>query len=366
MPKKREMDYRILLCVILLVVFGLGMIYSSSSILAAERYGDPAFFIKKQFVWAIIGAFGMIAAARFDYRKLLSLAPWFYGITIVLLLLVMVPGIGREVSGARRWIAVGPLAFQPSEFAKLALIIFFSWFLVRKERTGKLKDFFSGFMPNALALGICFLLILSQPDLGTSLVIAAVIFTLFFVAGVRIRYLAGTFLLLMPFLYAAVLNVDYRRKRILAFLDPWADPQDTGFQIIQSYVALGNGHFFGLGLGDGRQKNFFLPDAHTDFIFSIIGEELGFVGCIVVVALFVALIYRGFAVAFRAPDSFGMYLALGITLCVGIQAAVNLGVATGLLPTKGLPLPFISFGGSALVTWMVSMGILLNVSEHTT
>ncbi len=366
MPKQREIDYKIVFCVGSLIIVGLGMIYSSSGTVAGYRYDDPAHFLKRQSIWAIIGSIGMIAAMKFDYRRLQPLAPWLYITSIILLLAVLIPEFSKEVGGARRWLVVGSFTFQPSELAKLAMIIFFSAFLVKKEKSGRLKDFFTGYLPSILALGACFVLILKQPDLGTSLIIAAVVFSLFFISGMRPSFMLGTFLLLLPFLYVAILNVEYRRKRIMAFLDPWSDPFDSGFQIIQSYIALGNGHFFGLGLGEGRQKNFYLPDAHTDFIFSIIGEELGFVGCVVIVFLFTWLIYLGLKVSFRAPDSFGMYLAAGITLSIGIQAAINIGVATGLLPTKGLPLPFISLGGSALVMWMISIGILLNVSEHTT
>jgi cell division protein FtsW len=366
MPKKREIDYRILFCVVSLVIIGVAMIYSASGTLAGYRYGDPAFFVKRQILWVIVGTIGMVAAMRFDYRNLEKIAPLFFVLAVFTLVIVLIPQFGKEVGGARRWIRFGSMTFQPSEFTKLALIIFFSAFLVRKEETGKLKDFITGYIPNALALGLCFLLILSQPDLGTSIIMSAVIFSLFFISGIRTSYILGTFLLLLPFLYVAILGVEYRRKRIMSFLDPWADPSDSGFQIIQSYIALGNGHYFGLGLGEGKQKNFYLPDAHTDFIFSIIGEESGLLGCTIVILLFTMLAYRGFKVAFRAPDNFGMYLAAGITISVAVQAAVNMGVATGLLPTKGLPLPFISVGGSALVMWMISMGILLNVSEHTT
>ncbi len=366
MPKKREPDYQLLYCMITLIIIGTVMIYSSSGTIAGTRYGDPAFFLKRQMMWTVVGGVGMFVAMRFDYHKLAKYSVYLYALAVVLLVLVLIPFFSREVSGARRWLSFGGLTFQPAEFAKLALIIFFSAFLVKKEKAGRLKDFVSGYAPSVLALGLCFLLILMQPDLGTSIIMAAVIFCLFFVAGIRFSYLLGTLLGLLPLLYIAILNVEYRRKRILAFLDPWADPSDSGFQIIQSWVALGNGHIFGQGLGQSKQKNFFLPDAHTDFIYSIIGEELGLIGCVVVVLLFMAFVYRGLKVAFRSPEPFGMYLAAGITLNIGLQAAVNIAVATGLLPTKGLPLPFISLGGSALVMWMIGTGILLNVSEHTT
>ncbi|MBI5177817.1 MAG: putative lipid II flippase FtsW [Nitrospinae bacterium] len=366
MPKKLEPDWRILFCAVALVLVGMVMIFSASGTVAGTRYGDPAYFLKRQMIWALIGFAGMAVAMRINYRKLADLAPYLYLLSLILLFMVLIPGIGKEVSGARRWIAVGGFTFQPSEFAKLALIIAFSHFLVKKESAGRLKDFVTGYMPNAIALGICFVLILLQPDMGTSLIASLVVFTLFFVSGIRFRYILGTFLMLLPFLYIAVLNVDYRRRRILSFLDPWADPSDTGFQIIQSYVALGNGHIFGAGLGQGKQKNFFLPDAHTDFIFSIIGEEFGFLGCALIVLLFIIFVYLGFRAAMKAPDPFGMYLATGITASIGMQAVVNFGVATGLLPTKGLPLPFISLGGSALVMWLISVGILLNVSQYKT
>lgn len=366
MPKKLEPDYQILICVVALVVIGMFMVYSSSGTVAGYRYGDSAYFLKRQIVWAFVGIVGMSVAMRYDYRKLERIAPYLYIASLLMLLLVLIPSISREVGGARRWLAFAGFTFQPAEFAKLALVIFFSAFLVKKEAAGKLKDFVTGYMPSVSALGLCFVLILLQPDMGTSLVIAAIVFILFFVSGIRTSFIVGSLITLLPFLYIAILNVDYRRKRILAFLDPWADPSDSGFQIIQSYIALGNGHIFGLGLGEGRQKNFFLPDAHTDFIFSIIGEEMGFVGCTIMIALFMALVYRGLRVAFRAPDNFGMYLATGITLSIGLQAVINISVATGLLPTKGLPLPFISLGGSALVMSMIGIGVLLNVSQHTT
>jgi cell division protein FtsW len=366
MPRKLEPDYRILFCVVALVLVGLVMVYSASGTVAGARYGDTAYYLKRQLLWAAIGFAGLFAAMRFDYRRLQGLAPYLYISSVVLLFLVLIPGVGKEVSGARRWLHVGGLTFQPSEFAKLALIIAFSHFLVKKENSGRLKDFVTGYVPVAVALGVCFVLILLQPDMGTSVIAALVVFFLFFISGIRFSFILGTFLALLPFFYVAVVNVAYRRRRILSFLDPWADPSDTGFQIIQSYIAFGNGHVFGTGLGTGRQKNFFLPDAHTDFIFSIIGEEFGFAGCALIVLLFAMLVYLGFRAAMRAPEPFGMYLAAGITACVGLQAVVNFCVATGLLPTKGLPLPFISLGGSALVMWLVSAGILLNVSQYKT
>ncbi|MBI3793758.1 MAG: putative lipid II flippase FtsW [Nitrospinae bacterium] len=363
---KRDPDYRILICTVALVLVGMVMVFSASGTVAGEKYGDTGYFLKRQLMWASIGFAGMYFMMRFDYRKLAKLAPYLYLLSVFLLFLVLIPWIGKEVGGARRWLSIGGITFQPSEFAKLSLIIAFSHFLVKKENAGRLKDFLTGYVPNGMLLGICFVLVLLQPDMGTSVTAALVVFFLFFVSGIRLSFIVGTFLLLLPFFYVAILNVAYRRRRILSFLDPWADPSDTGFQIIQSYIAFGNGHLFGLGLGGGRQKNFFLPDAHTDFIFSIIGEEFGFAGCALIVLLFAIFVYLGIRVAMKAPDPFGMYLAAGITASVGLQAFMNFGVATGLGPTKGLPLPFISLGGSALVMSLMGVGILLNISRHKT
>ena len=365
MPKKRSFDAIIPVCTLILVSLGIVMIYSSSAITAANKFGDPYHFLKRQLVYAGIGTILMVAATRLDYRKLFPYGNAAYIVSVVLLLAVMVPAIGKEVSGARRWLALGPVSFQPSEMVKLGMILFFATYLYKKEKEGKLKDFTFGYLPNLLALGLVLVLILMQPDLGNALVILSVALLLFFVSGVRIAFLAGTILAALPCVYVAVCNVGYRKRRILSFLDPWSDPTDSGFQIIQSFLALGNGGIVGQGLGNGKQKLFYLPEAHTDFIFSVIGEELGLIGCVAVILFLTILISRGVRIALKAPDSFGMYLAFGISIAIAIQAVINIGVTIGLLPTKGLPLPFISSGGTALCTWLICMGILMNISEHT-
>ncbi len=307
----------------------------------------------------------MFVAMRIDYRHLQKYGYLIYFAIICLLLLVYVPGLGKTVNGAQRWIALGPATFQPSEFAKIGMIIFFSGLLAKKQKEGKIQDFMFGYVPVMTALGIVFLLIHVQPDLGTAVIVALVSVFLFAIAGIRISYLMTTAIIVMPILVAAVANVGYRRKRILAFLDPWGDASDTGYQIIQSFIALAQGGLYGTGIGAGHQKLFFLPEPHTDFIFSIIGEELGLLGAVVIIFLYMVLAWRGFKIGLSAPDRFGALLALGITFCITLQAAINLSVVMGILPTKGLPLPLVSLGGSALVMWLLSIGILLNVSEHT-
>ncbi|MGK7345068.1 MAG: putative lipid II flippase FtsW [Candidatus Nitrospinota bacterium M3_3B_026] len=365
MPVKRRPDYWIIVITVALLAVGIVMIFSSSAILAAERFGDTYYFLKRQAAWTIVGLAGMFAAMRIDYRSLSRYGYIIYFGAVLSLLAVLSPGVGHSVNGARRWIDLGFGAFQPSEFAKLALVIFFAALLAKKEAEGKLKDFLFGYAPNLVALGVVFFLVQLQPDLGTAFIIGLVAFFLFTMAGIRFSYLLGTALFMLPILWAAVYSVDYRRRRVMSFLDPWGDASDSGYQIIQSFVALSNGGLWGTGLGAGTQKLFYLPEPHTDFIFSIIGEELGFVGAFIVIALFAALTWRGFRAGLAAPDRFGSLLALGITFAMAAQAVINMSVAMGLAPTKGLPLPFISLGGSALVMWLVSVGLLANVSEHS-
>jgi len=364
MPVKRHPDYTIIAITVILLAIGIVMIFSSSAVIAAEKFGDPYYFLKRQALWAMIGLGGMFAAMRIDYRILARYSYVIYAATALLLVAVLVPGVGISINGARRWISLGVVSFQPSEFAKLGLVIFFSALLAKKEAEGKLGDFLFGYAPNLAALGVVFFLIQLQPDLGTAFVIGVVAFYLFTVGGIKASHLAGTAFFMTPILWAAVYSVDYRWRRIISFLDPWGDFQDSGYQIIQSFVALSRGGLWGVGLGAGRQKLFYLPEPHTDFIFSIIGEELGLIGAATVVALFAALTWRGFRAGLRAPDRFGSLLALGITFAIAFQAIINISVATGIAPTKGLPLPFISLGGSALVMWLVSIGLLANVSEH--
>jgi len=337
------------------------MIYSTSSIYAWERYKDGFFFLKRHFIFLVIGAILTFLAMSIDYRTLRRWAMPLLISSLFLLILVLIPGIGREVSGANRWFRFKFISFQPSELANIAVIVYIADFIARKEN--QIRTFLKGFLPPMLILGFTVLLILMQPDLGTSLALGMVVFIMLFVAGVRLSYLLSVVLVSLPLLAILIFSVPYRRMRIMAFLNPWLDPKGSGFQIIQSQIALGSGGIFGLGLGQSKQKLFYLPAAHTDFIFSIIGEELGLLGTLGVVILFMILIYQGFKVIKNASGKFGYFLSLGLVLIISFKAIINIGVSCGLLPTKGLPLPFISYGGSSLIFDMVSVGILMNIAR---
>jgi cell division protein FtsW len=347
---------------LLLLSVGIVMVYSASAIMAADRFGDPHFFLKKQLFWALLGSLALLGALRVDYRWL---ERWQWAIlagAAVLLILVLVPPLTQPINGTRRWLRFGPVSLQPAEIAKLALVIFLAAWLARHRE--RLDDLRRGLLPPLGVAGGLAALVLAQPDLGNCLALIAVTLALLFLGGGPARYLVALALCALPLLATAILIAPYRLRRVTAFLDPWSDPRGGGFQIIQSWLALGSGGWFGRGVGESRQKLFYLPEAHTDFIFAVVGEELGFAGALVVLAGFVVLIWRGLRVGLRAPDAFGAYLALGITTLIAVQTLVNLGVVTGSLPTKGLPLPFISFGGSALVTTMLATGVLLNISQE--
>jgi len=327
-----------------------------------EKHNDPYYFLKRQVLWALLGTAAMFVTRKMDYRHLEKYTYYIVGITFLMLIAVMIPGLGKEVGGARRWLILGYLTFQPSELAKFALVLFIAKSLVK--RADQLKNFAYGYLPKLIVLGFFFVPILFQPDFGTAIIICAVTFTMLFVAGLRLKFLVYSVLAIVPFIVSAIMGAEYRTRRIIAFLEPWQDPTNTGYQAIQSFYAFGRGGIFGTGIGASSQKLFYLPEAHTDFIFSVIGEELGLIGTLLIVLLFSVLVWRGFVIAYRAKDSFGTHVAIGLTLLFGIQAFVNMGVAVGLLPTKGLTLPFISMGGSSLIVLMFSMGILLNISEQ--
>ncbi|MDD2679803.1 MAG: putative lipid II flippase FtsW [Candidatus Omnitrophica bacterium] len=346
---------------VILMAIGVVMIYSSSSIYAWERYKDGFFFLKRHLIFMLIGAALTFFFMSIDYRKLKMFARPVLIISLVLLVLVLIPGLGREVAGARRWFRFKFLSFQPSEFAALAIIVYMADFISRKGNL--IKTFFKGFLAPMCVLGACAMLIMLQPDLGSTIAISAVILSMLFIAGVRPVYLLSLILASLPALYLLIFSVAYRKARILAFLNPWLDPKGSGFQIIQSQVALGSGGLFGVGLGHSKQKLFYLPAAHTDFIFSIIGEELGLIGTIGVIVLFIIFIQQGIKVIKNAPDKFGYFLSLGLVMMIAFRAAINIGVSCGVLPTKGLPLPFISYGGSSFIFDMVCVGILVNIAR---
>jgi cell division protein FtsW len=362
MPRRLTPDVWLFGAALVLVSVGVVMVYSASAVVAADRFHDPYFFLKKQLFWALLGAGVLLAGLRCDYRWLEKAVVPALIVALVLLVLVLVPPIGQAINGTRRWIRLGPVSFQPVELAKLALVVYLASFLA--ERREQVQDFRRGFLPPLAVAAALAGLVFAQPDLGNCLALIALTFALLFLAGSRVHHLALVVGSAVPLLVVAIYAAPYRLRRMTAFWDPWQDPRGSGFQIIQSWLALGSGGLVGRGAGESKQKLFYLPEAHTDFIFAVLGEELGFLGAVAMIALFVVLIWRGLRIGLRAGDPFGAYLALGITTLIATQTLLNLGVVTGMLPTKGLPLPFISFGGSALLMTMLSTGVLLNISQH--
>jgi len=357
----RNIRIDLLMTTVILICIGIVMIYSASCIYAWQTYRDNFFFLKRHIIFLCIGVLFAFLAMGIDYRLLRKWSKPAVLAAIFLLTLVLIPGIGSEIGGARRWFRLKFISFQPSELANLALIIYLADFICRKQDT--LREFFKGFIPVMAVLGCTVLLILVQPDLGTALALAIVVFIMLFIAGVNSAYLLSLILIGLPILYILIFSVPYRRMRITAFLNPWLDPKGSGFQIIQSQVALGSGGIFGVGLGHSKQKLFYLPAAHTDFIFSIIGEELGIIGTLGVVLLFMIFTRQGLKIINNAQDKFGYFLSLGLILMISLKAIINIGVSCGILPTKGLPLPFISYGGSSLIFDMVSVGLLVNIAR---
>ncbi len=362
MSLQRDFDSTLLLLAVTLTSLGVVMVFSSSCIMAGEKYGDAFFFLKKQLQFAVIGALLMTLTMYLDYEIWRRLAIPLLLIGIGLLCLLFVPGMGVKAGGAARWLRLPGFTLQPAELVKLGMVLYLASSMTRKKET--IRSFSKGFLPYLLVLGLILGLLMLQPDLGSSMIIAGVALLMLLLAGVRWSYVLALVIAALPAVYFLIMNVDYRRRRILAFLDPWQDPYDTGFQIIQSMIAFGGGGVLGRGLGVSEQKLFYLPEAHTDFIFSVIGEELGLVGVLVVSALFLVLVLRGLRIAWYAEDPFARYLAFGLTLLLGLEAFVNMSVCLGLLPTKGLALPFISYGGTSLVASMVAIGILLNISSR--
>jgi cell division protein FtsW len=363
MPRALKPDMWLFAVALVLVSVGVVMVYSASAILAADRFGDPYYFLKRQLFWALLGLGGLWGALALDYRRLEPAALPLLAVAALLLVLVLVPPFGQAINGTRRWLRFGSVSFQPVELAKVAYVVYLARHLARAGE--RIQDFWGGLAPPVLVGAALAVLVLRQPDLGNSFTLVALAFVLLFLAGARPRHLLLVGAPALPLLAIAVYMAPYRWRRILAFLDPEADPLRSGFQILQSILALGSGGLLGRGLGGSKQKLFYLPEPHTDFVFAVIGEELGLLGSLAIAGLFMVLIWRGLRAGLRAPDLFGSYLALGITAMLATEAIVNLGVVTGSLPTKGLPLPFVSFGGSALFTTMLATGVLLNISQHT-
>ena len=353
----------LLAVIVVLNLIGLVMVLSASSVTALHQQGTSYYYFERQLMWLGLGSVAFVFALRTDYHRLRLLAwPLLLG-TIGLLVVVLLPGIGSNVNGSSRWIGVGTFGIQPSEFGKLAILIFAADLLAR--RSAWMGDTRVTLRPVMVAFCTLALLIMLQPNLGTTIVIAAITFSILFVAGVPMRPLLGWGAAGTAAACVAAMGQSYRRARVLAFLHPWNDPLNTGYQTIQSQVSLASGGWFGVGLGASRAKWGFLPYAHTDFIFAIIGEELGLVGALLVVSLFVALGFLGVRAGLQAPDPFGRLLAIGITTWLCVQAFVNIGAVIGVLPITGVPLPFISYGGSTLLATMAASGILLNVARSS-
>ena len=343
-----------------LMFLGLGMVFIASNVMAQTNYGDPFYFVKRQGMYACLGVGALLLGRKINYQSYQRWVYPFLFISLICLILVFIPGIGGKVRGAARWIRLGPLTLQPSEFAKIALVLFLAYSFARKRE--KMKYFAIGFLPHMLVSGLFIGLIGIETDFGTALTLAAIVFTMLFVGGTRLTHIILSLGAVIFLAVMAVLKDPKKFDRILSFLDPWKHGADVGYQLKQSLLAIGSGNLWGLGPGQSRAKLFYLPDAHTDFILSIFSEELGFLGFLVILALFATLVIRGLRLSLKAPDTFGSYLALGLTLVIGLPAAINMGVVSGLLPTKGLSLPFLSYGGSSLIASLLAVGILLNIS----
>ena len=337
------------------------MIYSTGGVYADIQHNDGQYFLYRHLMHILVGLVVMGVALVVDYHKWQELSIWLLLGILVLLIIVLIPELGHEVKGGRRWLRVGSLSLQPSELLKVVLIIYVASYLERKQEM--LAFFFRGLTPNFIVTGIYLFLVLLQPDFGTVVLIATTVLLMLYIGGGRPIHIATSLLGVGVIAGLLIASHTYRIQRILAFLNPWDDPQNSGFQIIQSFIALGTGGWLGKGLGESLQKRLFLPDAHTDFIFAIIGEELGFLWVCVLIILFAVFIWRGYWIAWNAQDAFGKYLAFGATTILSLQIILNLFVVIGLLPTKGLPLPFISYGGSSLVVAMFLTGLLLNISS---
>jgi len=338
------------------------MVFSASAVLASERFGSSYYFLLKQVAWAGLGLAAMVALMHTDYRRLSSPSLVFTLLAVQLFLLVVVL-LGDASHHAHRWLRLGGIAFQPSEVSKVILVIFLAYFL--ELRQGAVNDWKHTLLPIVLVVGATVALVIMGTDFGTALVILLIVAAMLFAAGLRLPFFAFGALATIPVLYALVFQVGYRYKRVLAFLNPYSDPLGKGFQILQSYIAIGTGGFDGVGLMEGKQKLFYLPEPHTDFIFAVIGEELGFLGALGVLTLFALILWRGLRAAAGCSSEFGRLLAIGLTVLVVGQALINMSVVLGLLPTKGIPLPFVSYGGSSLFVSLLAVGILLNISQHT-
>ncbi len=358
-PEYHRSDIFLLSVVLFLVFTGVVMVFSASATVSHEKFDTSYLFLTKQLIWTVMGIFLMLALVRVDYNKLQKFSRPLMVFSLSLLVLVLLIDHGE----IKRWLKFGMVSFQPSEMAKFCLILYVADVLDRKG--SKLQDLKKGLLPILIVTAMFLMLIYVEPDLGTAVILGLVILAMLFMGGVRLSHLLSLLFLSVPLLYFAIFHVGYRRERMLTFLNPWADAQRIGYQVVQALLALGSGGFLGEGLGASKAKLFFLPEPYTDFIFSIIGEELGFLGASLIVFLFVLIAWRGLRIATRAPNQFGNLLAAGITFLITFQAVLNISIVTACLPTKGITLPFLSYGGSSLVFSLIGVGMLLNISRQT-
>jgi cell division protein FtsW len=366
--RRLEVDRWLFGVTLVLCLMGAVMIFSASAIMAKQFYGYSYYFVARQAMWLIMGLLGMFALMKLDYHRLREPAVVYTVLCMVVVMLVGTFFLDKS-HATHRWIKVGPLNLQPSEMAKLAIILYLAWFLdLRRHSATSMEfskqDFLQTLLPAAAPILVCVVLIVAQPDLGTSVDVVLIMAAILFVAGLSWKWLVLGAATGLPALYLLITHVSYRQARLTAFLHPDSDPQGAGFQLLQSLIAVGSGGFTGVGLMESKQKLFYLPEAHTDFIFAVICEELGFLGATVVIALFAMYAWRGLRAAFNAPDGFGRMVALGVTSMVLFQALINFAVVLGMMPTKGIPLPFVSYGGSSLLVMLLATGVLLNVSQQ--
>lgn len=360
--KKKLPDFILLFTILTLVFSGVVMILSASSVRANTLFGDSYYFFKRHLFYLALSSILAVIAYKINYKKIKELAPSILLFSLLTLILVLIPGIGRVVGGSRRWLTIGPFSFQPSEFAKLATVIYLAAYISKNKE--KMKKFKSGIIPPVIVISIIFALIILEPDLGTAITIAALAGSMIFIGGIKLGWFLTLSLaasaLFMLFIYIE----PYRRKRLFSFLNPWADPLDSGYHIIQSLLALGSGGFLGVGAGNSYQKFLYLPEPGTDFIFAVLGEEFGLIGTLFILSLYFIIVWRGFRIAIRIDDIFASMLAIGVTAMVVIQAIINIGVVTSLLPVTGITLPLISYGGTSLMVNLISLALLLNLSRY--
>jgi cell division protein FtsW len=352
-------DVQLLFAVLFLVGIGIVMVYSASSALALKKYGSDFYFLKKQALFSLFGIMALVTCRHIPFRCYRVMTYPLLALALGLLVAVHVSDLGLEAGGSLRWLRLGPLTFQPVEVARLALIVFMAYSLNKKQAV--LGKFTLGFVPHVIVLAIFAAPLLMQPDFGSVVIFGALVWIMMFMGGVPFRHLLSALIPMLPLAYFLMVSEAYRIKRLISFLDPWQYPAGEGYQIIHSLMAFGTGGLWGAGIGKGYQKLFYLPEPHTDFIFAVIGEELGFWGVLFILALYGVILWRGIRIACSCNDNFGMLVAAGISTAIGLQVSINMGVSLGLLPTKGLTLPFLSYGGTSLLLNMACVGILMNI-----